>query len=120
MSDHIEVTISGTAQVQIKKTVTLPKAQAEAMLASDEAMQNMLVRHESFSVSNWENIYSHGKREFSIESPAPGFVCANHLCRWVGNESDKKVPEDSNGSEAVCPKCKGNRFYKVQQVVPRG
>ncbi|MEK0158654.1 hypothetical protein WLQ65_05775 [Pseudoalteromonas piscicida] len=120
MGQHVEITLTGVANVKITKQVTLPKAEADKLLADDSKMQEMLTRHNAVDVTSWEHVFGKKHREFIIATPEPGYSCANHHCGWVGNESDKAAVYVSGQLSAACPKCHSVTFYKVQQVVPRG
>ncbi|PHI35948.1 hypothetical protein CBQ28_16935 [Pseudoalteromonas sp. GCY] len=120
MSQKVEITLTGVANVKITKHVTLPKAEADKLLADDSKMQEMLTRHNSVEVKDWDHVFGQKLREFAIATPEPGFACANHHCGWVGNESDKAAVYVGELLSSACPKCHSVKFYKVQQVVPRG
>ncbi|MCF2910765.1 hypothetical protein L1285_20875 [Pseudoalteromonas sp. DL2-H2.2] len=120
MSDHVEVKLTGLAMVEITKTITLPRAEADALRFDDAGMQDHLIRHENLAVQSWMHVFAKRVREFSIRPAEPGYTCANHYCGWVGNESDKGTAYVGEQLTTVCPLCNGTRFNKVQQVVPRG
>ncbi|NOU53135.1 hypothetical protein HG263_21780 [Pseudoalteromonas sp. JBTF-M23] len=120
MSAHVEITLTGVANVKITKQVTLPKAEADKLLADDSKMQDMLTRNNAVDVTSWDHVFGKKHREFTITTPEPGYTCANSHCGWVGNESDKAMVYVGAQLSPACPKCNSVKFYKVQQVVPRG
>ncbi|KZX01026.1 hypothetical protein JL49_08225 [Pseudoalteromonas luteoviolacea] len=118
--EHVDITLTGVASVKITKQVTLPKAEADALLADDSKIQDMLTRHHAVDVKSWSHVFGKKQREFTIEKPEPGYSCSNHHCGWVGNESDKAQVVINGVETQACPKCHSVKFYNVQQVVPRG
>ncbi|MDK1288524.1 hypothetical protein [Pseudoalteromonas umbrosa] len=118
--EHVDITLTGVANVKITKNVTLPKSEAEKLLSDDGKIQALLTRHNPIEVKSWGHVFGEKQREFTITKPEPGYSCANHFCGWVGIESDKAEVEKPGGSVSTCPECGGSKFYTFQRVVPRG
>ena len=119
MSQHVDITLTGVASVKITKQVTLPKAEADAVLSDDRKMQEMLTRNNAVDVKSWGHVFGQKQREFVITTPEPGYSCANHHCGWVGNESDKAMVYVGAQLSPACPKCNSVKFYNVQCISER-
>ena len=103
--EQVQIQLTGVAQVQVTKTVTVSQAHAKTLLADDGAMQHLLAKTVNAPVKAWGEVY--GTRELVKSAEPKGLQCLTNHCGWVGE------------NVSVCPKCQGQRFHQFQSIQSR-